>query len=92
MQRGGVLHHRRRDDGVEVEGRDHRHPVTDGGAATAQHLAIAVFQVFRHHGPVQVQIQGINGTGRRQIVEEPARDGLEGAFRGVGRGNGETPQ
>ena len=55
----GVLDHRRGDVGVQVETRDHGNPGPDDLPHSSQYLALAVVEVLRDHGAVEVEVDGV---------------------------------
>ena len=81
----GLLHHSLGHVGVEIEARDDRHVRVHECAHASQKLALPVFEMFRHHGTMEIEIDRIDGQGRCKIADQHCRDALIGVARDVGR-------
>ncbi len=62
-QRVGVLQHLLRDVGMQVQAGHDRNVGADHGAHPRQQLAFTIVEVLRHHGSVQIQIDGVDFPG-----------------------------
>ena len=61
-QRVGMLDHFRRHIGVQIEADHQRQILADHLPHAAQDFAFAVVEMFRDHGAVQVEIDGVERT------------------------------
>jgi hypothetical protein len=63
---------------VEVEAGDHGYPGADHRADPPQQFTVGIVDVPGHHGAVQVEIDGVDGALRAQVLEQQRRDALVG--------------
>ncbi len=74
---------------VEVERDRDREVGSDGATDGGQQLALAVVRGLRHHRPVEVEEDAVDGAGRRQVGEEAVADvTVDVAGDGTGRRRG----
>ena len=88
-ERRRVFDHRRRDIGVEIEAGDDRQIRSHQTPQTPQQLALAIGQMRRDHGAMEVEINRIDGTGGGEPLQQLAGDALIGLLHDrAGRGGG----
>ncbi len=71
VQESRVTDHGRGDVGVEVQGHRHRQGRSGRAAHRGQQITLTVIQVLGHHGPVQIEQDPVEGTGRLQVGQHP---------------------
>jgi hypothetical protein len=87
----GICDHLWSHVGIVVEACDEGHLLTDHGANAPHQRAFAVFVMLDDHCAMQIEVDGIEGAGRLQIVYQPAGDRLVGIPFDVGARWGRAP-
>ena len=72
-----MLHHFRRHVGVQVEADHQRQVLADHLTHTPQDFAFAIVEMLGDHGAVQVEIDGIERSGRGDAVDDHLDDALD---------------
>ena len=83
-ERRRQLDHRRGDIGVEIEAGDDRQIRSHQTPQTPQQLALAIGQMGRDHGAMEVEIERIDGTGGGEALQQLAGDALIGLLPSTG--------
>ena len=84
-QRVGMLHHLRRDVGVQVEADHQRQVLADHLANAGKDFSFAVVDMFRDHRAMQIEIDAVDGAGGFDAIDDGLGDALIGILRDVRR-------
>ena len=72
------IHHFFRDIGMQVQADGDRHALSGQIANAPEQFAFAVFELFRHHRSVEIEIDSVNGHRVGYAREDFGGDGFEG--------------
>ena len=88
----GMLDHRARDVGVQVEARDDGNAGADDLAHAREQLALAVVEMLGDHRAVQVEVDAVDRPGLRSRASHLADDALVRVRGDVRRRRGRAPR
>ena len=89
-ERGCGVAHLGADIGVKIEAGDNRRFGRQRGADAAEERPLAILKMLRHHGAVQIEIDGV-GFCRGDVFQQHGGDALERVLRHMRRGRSGTP-